>query len=888
LREKVSSDLKDDDEFLLVKNPGVDALNVHQLRRSVIPTLTGTARRDADERVKRLSVEADRKLTLDIIDRLTNETYHNVLYTEAAMVSAMDEGPASASVQDLTENVLDIMGDPSVTKIAGSTSNTSQGQVNVLKVDKFFEHEILLFKSPILLGNDLDTFLRVWDLYTLNPAVRAKLRNYAYIRGDMVIKIVISGTPFHMGKLMVSYQPYDKWNETLSSYLVSLTYNNDLRLNLMGYLSQAPGAITMDMKDNKPVVIRCPFISTKPMHRIYNNASTAISDVTSFTDLYNAGALYLMMLNTPDCVSDASSNLSISVYGHMENVELGCISGTIAQITTEADEYKTGPIETVSTKLAEISSALTRVPDLAPFAYASKMLFTGAAKVAAIYGWSKPPVDPKPMFVKNNPYTNGAHTIGYETNFKLSLDPKQEITVDPRVAGVSQDELSIASLCARESFVTKFNWTVANVAMTPIYKILVSPWIVRTATHGTPTRTFVQPSAMAFAVQPFQYWRGDIDYRFDFVCTAFHRGKVAIYYEPNISQSVLINANLSLNKQFIAMIDLQETQSVRVTVKWAASRAWLKVASGAEGETISAMLPLDPGYFNGYIAVVPITRLTSPLEKTIDVNLWVKSDNMQVNFVTEANLPTERKIFTEAQEIHPIGVTQVELNKSSASQMHINEEHFGENPISFRLLLKRFASIGSGSYTTSAGAVHVLSLVKNNIPKMQAAYSTAPSSQPIPNLLTYLRYAFLGIRGGVRFRWRFLQNMNTDMYKFAVVSNDSPSTDAADSVTDTTTVGATIPSRIRGTVAFNFNNNAGIEYEIPFYTNNLFVFSFHAKLDGGQNTTDDDMEVYWTRTHTVAYFNANASTRQDFDVEVASGEDFSLLRFSGAPYYSHT
>jgi len=514
-------------------------------------------------------------------------------------------------------------------------------------------------------------------------------------------------------------------------------------------------------------------------------------------------------------------------------------------------------------------------------------LFTGAAKFASIYGWSKPPTDPKPSFVKNNPFTNGANMIGYESNFKLSMDPKQELTVDPRVCGVSEDELAIINMCKRESFWTKFVWATTDVAMTPIFKTLVNPWCVHTATHGSPTRTFVQPTALAYAVTPFYYWRGDMKYRFDFVCTSFHRGKVAIIYEPNIYQSTLINANLSLNKQFITMIDIQETQSVTVTVEWAASRAWLKVRSGLNGETLVSMTPLTNGFHNGYIAVIPITRLTAPLEKPIDVNVWVSSDNMQVNYLNANAFPDERKIFTESAQIHPIGVTNVVLNKSSASQDCINEEHFGENPVSFRLLMKRFVAVGTNNFTTSSGTNHVISMQQNNIPKMKAAYSISPSSQPIANLIDYLRYAFLGVRGGIRYRWRFLQNLNTDIYKFLVISNLLPEVDSSNNIGDATGVGTTVPAQLRGSVAFNFNNNAGIEYEVPFYTNNLFVFSFSYTLDGGQNATDDDMETSWVRRHELGFFYSTASARVDIDYEVATGEDFNFLRFGGAPYYSH-
>ncbi len=851
--------------------------------------------RDIDLRIKQLSRVSDLELTERIIARIFEQSKDNVLYIESGALSEMDEGAASSSAIISHENIMDVVGNPPAAVDVGRSFNSMQGQHEVLSIQDFFARPIQIFKSPILLGNNLDTFLRVWDLYTLNPAIRAKLRNYAYFRGNLHITVFVTGTPFHYGKLLLSYQPYDRFNETITSYLVSLTYNNDCRSNFMSYLSQAPGAITLDMKDNQPIEIKCPFISTKPMHRLYNNSASAISDVTSFVDLYNAGALYITTLNTPGAVSDSSSNLSMYVYAHMTDVELGTSTASIVQVTTESgmipnDEYKTGPVEMVSTKLAEISGVLTKVPEIAPYAYASKMLFSGISKFAAIYGWSKPPNDSQMKYVKAIPFPNSAQCIGFSSDFKISLDPKQELTVDPRACASSRDEMTIAHIASVESFWTKFVWHISDVSMTPVFNTLVSPWMVSVASHGTPTRKYVQPTALAFAAQPFFYWRGDLEYRFDFVCSAFHRGKIAFYYEPNIYQSTLIEASLSINKQFLAIVDIQETQSVRIQICWASSRAWLKVGAYAKSstwETITSMLPLDPGFFNGCLFAVPLTRLTSPLEKDIDVNVWVSSPNIQFNTLTDQNMPAERRVFTESGSLNPISDTTICLNKSSAQMNSIFEEHFGENPISFRLLMKRYAPVPSVNTTTSAGNIHFLTFTYNNIPRMASNYSTGASNGPVINLFDYLRYAYLGVRGGVKRRFRCVQSFSPSNNTLVSVNNVNPSVAAADSVADSTTVD-NYNTSLLGTVLFQPNINCGIDYEIPFYTNNLFVFSFSNTLDGGQNTTDDDMEVYWQRTHTLNMYVTVATTQLNIHTDIATGEDFTFLRFGGAPYFSHT
>jgi len=413
-----------------------------------------------------------------------------------------------------------------------------------------------------VLGTDVTQKILVWDKWSLVPSVRAKLRNYAFFRGDLMVKMIVTGTPFHFGRGLYSYQPYAGFNETLVSYSTSYALSSTIRPCYLNYLSQAEGSGTINFNENQPVVLRCPFISTKPMHRIFNNQATAISDVTSLVDFVNAGALYFFTLNQAQAVSDSSSNISLTIYAWVENIQLGAPTGTVMQVTTESgkSEYVTGPVEKIATRLADISGALTRVPEMAPFAYASSIAFKGLAGVAAIFGWSKPPPDPEPTFIKQMPYTPASQCIGYDTNYKISVDPHQELTVDPRVVGSTKDEMTISHICERETWWVSQAWATTDATFTPIWGFGVTPWCITGVTHGTVSRNYIQPTAVAFAAQPFFWWRGEMTFRFDFVCSAFHRGKIAIVFEPNVSQSVLIMtaADISLNKQSMVFVDLQE------------------------------------------------------------------------------------------------------------------------------------------------------------------------------------------------------------------------------------------------------------------------------------------------------------------------------------------
>jgi hypothetical protein len=41
-----------------------------------------------------------------------------------------------------------------------------------------------------------------------------------------------------------------------------------------------------------------------------------------------------------------------------------------------------------------------------------------------------------------------------------------------------------------------------------------------------------QFTPMSYAAFPFKWWRGDIIFRFKFICTRFHKGRVRITFDP--------------------------------------------------------------------------------------------------------------------------------------------------------------------------------------------------------------------------------------------------------------------------------------------------------------------------------------------------------------------
>lgn len=832
--------------------------------------------------------EKELEATLSSTNRIEAKRRHLRARTESrAMPSEPSAGTLNPSVISHHENVTDVMGNAEIVTGSADQQRTNTGQKTVLSMDEFFSRPVPLDTFDILLNTDLDFSLDVWDVYTSQPSVRAKLRNYTYLKADLHIKIAISGSPFHYGKILVSYQPYAARNKILTTSITNYAAEPNYRPLLLNYLSQAPGAAVMDVKDNMPLHVECPFLSPNPMHRLFNASSLVLSDVTSYDDLANAGTLYMYGLNRISSVSASPSDVSVYIYGWLSNVELGPPTGTQIAITTESrvmDERETGPVEKTMTTASVVAESLSSVPQLGPYARASSLVFRGMSKLASLMGWSVPPLLNESSFVKNQPFMNGAQTIGVFTGKRLTIDPKQELVVDPRCCASTEDDMVITAISKVDSYLRSFTWSPSDVPLAGnIFISPVTPNLNTVFLSGL--NYFIQPTAMSFAAMPFRFWRGTVHFRFEVVASQFHRGKLAFYYEPNCWQNALIDGDLDTNKQFIQIIDIQETQSIEFTIGWAFHRDW------CQNDYSQADYPYGPTLAdfgttaNGYIAAVPFTSIQSPDDSDVTVNVYVSCPDLQVNYMYAGALPTSR-VTTESRTLtNDMEHSVVPLNVSVSDTSGIASLHFGEQPISYRSLMKRYVTVTQSTITALNSNQATYLFTYPVIPSI--APQVGSSSITYATLFSYLRYAYLGIRGGVRYRWVTTGQTNAVNADVIRVSLSSPSSSTtAPTVASSALAADYALSSLNGTVTFISRTNTGVEFEVPMYTSNKFLFSFADNLVGTNAT--DEMCGEFLRNFTIRHslYTSQTSINQIAMLDIATGEDFSFIRFQGAPYYT--
>lgn len=926
----------------------------------------------------------------------------STIFSES-LVGEMNIGSAMHDAE--FENVNDHAGEEADSYVIGQPLHeTENGIQTQYELSKFFERPISIYDAQWAPETEYFEYLSIWELWSNNPAIRAKLSNYAYFKGNLHLRISVSGTPFHYGRLMFSYYPYHDYNSTLVGYKDAVViYGNAVYPPYKAYLSQALEACFIDVKENKPLEMTCNFVSYKQNFRLFNSADTVITNAVPFYDFTEAGELVISTLNQIRVANaDVDSEFSINIYAWVTDIELGCITGTNIDITAESsvrkrpdnkkktkkkkpppppssseeesseeetqwqveersrksnwekkkegkpmyekgvsfgqrmlnsvekglspehDEYnEPGPVATVASAVAGVAGKLTEIPVIGGFAKATTTIASGLGKVASWFGWAKPLILEKPSFVKNMPFTNGAVLTGNETSYKLACDPKQEVTVDPSIGGgTGEDEMTILSLSSKESFLTTFEWSSVNVAMSDIlWYTFVTPTLctgcgvnpVSPATEAWLT----QPTPMMFAVQPFAWWHGRIKFRFEVVCSKFHRGKLLFRYEPNVAQySLITSSDVQLNQMNTTIVDIQDTQEIEFTVDWAFARTWAGVPELTGAAYPPSLLPdtdlLPPDLanfaideLNGYFEVRCINELVEPsADSSVYINVFVSCDDLQVAVPASFGIPTNR-LFSES-------LTREVINSTGATEKTIYMDHFGEHIVSFRSLLKRFLTVsyfeGISDVSSDGVQSYINVVLPNFLPTVNPigllGVEPNPDSNYVRNsLLGYLQQAYLGFRGGMRYRFI---NSDSNVYKpnsiYTRVSLLPPNSMTfytegitCQEVTNITGLdGGTTNNALallEGTATFDIGTNGGIEYEIPYYTNNLFNFSC-SNTQGVAETTDYDMgyNLWFSNYHMVTqqYALTTDEMKNFVQVDAAIAEDFTFIRFLGAPFYVYS
>jgi hypothetical protein len=631
-----------------------------------------------------------------------------------------------------------------------------------------------VWASTVVPGNIPCASFNPWTTWLTNPAVKNKLSNFQLLRGTLHIKFLLNGSPHHQGFVGCKYFPYQENNLNSGYYNVQ-------------QMIQLPGVILNVSTDTSGEFV-LPFYSQKnwiDLAPLGTYPNLAIEMGT------NLGIIYVGPITALRHVSEPTPpSVGYSIYAWMTNVELavptpygvsseGGFTVTKSGSKPAENGVPYGPISGPATTIATIASRLVSVPYWGLYAKATEIGASAVGEIAKLFGFSKPSLLVQGIN-KIGVMVNHATGIGYDTANKLTLDPQQEVSINPRAIGfVEEDAMTIAHIAQKPGWISTVTWNSTDARDSILAIIPVSPNGYNVSDIDA-RFTRIDPTPLFWLTRAFLHWSGSLKMHFKFASTRFHRGRVQLAYIPRIDVAI---PNLDLtNITWNTIVDLNEDNEVEIVLPWTQALAW--ASTKAFDYSV-----YDQPYtiMNGLV----VLKVINPLESTaatssIDVVVTLAAgDDFKVNkpysqsiqnyftwFRGMTTMPGYQNQYADVDWDIPLvdniayysmlrpapalsqgGFTQVESNENT------DNVNFGESILSIRGLIKRYAPWLIVTTTEHDGNLFSIVLPAHpyDYRKFATAMKVDAATKPTiefnyQTFYTYFRSGYVGVRGGTRYR----------------------------------------------------------------------------------------------------------------------------------------
>lgn len=771
---------------------------------------------------------------------------------------------------------------------------------NNLEITKFLERPVLARTQSWLEGTTFTDSIAPWASVIANLVMRRKFENYYLLRANLNVKVVINASPFYYGGVLVSYDPLPfSTVAAAGEFLVPF--------------SQRPHFYIYP-QNNQGGEMKIPFV--------YNYEWL---DITNSLEVNTMGTLNYNAIGTLRNANDvAGANVTIQTYVWLSEIELeGATSKLVLQSgkMPMKDEYeRDGAVSKPASAIARGTAAMSKVPIIGPFMTATSVAANAVSNVASLFGFTDVPVVDDVHAFKNTPFPQLATTdVGVQFE-KLSIDAKNELSIDPKICGVcADDELQISSIVQRESYLTTFSWTSAAVAETHLFSMRVFPELKRVSPLGLGANR-INYTPMGYLAEAFAFWRGDIKVRLKFLCSQYHRGRVLIVWDPVGTPTTFSHFTNEICSQ---VVDLAECSDVEINVPWTQPEAYKRTGAGnpvAEGFS-SSTFATDAEFTNGNLSIYVLNELTAPSATAdIEVAVFVRGgENLEFSNPKDID-PLLSPYIYQSGTIPMDGPlsydTQVESltlsGKQSTTDPNFNLVYNGESVSSIRQMIRRsnFYSFMPFSQDVEPDTQLILTEILLSRLPLYPGYDTAGiqlarNASGASNVnynwvtwtyLSWFQMMYVGIRGSVNYMVNKDSSRDGDMvFIERSVSPDRGSVPTFNTFT-INSVGPVTDKMARliavsrqpgesGIAVTSQKTQASVTASVPFYSRYKFLYTNPVyRTDGLSNEDSDRDNIVIGSTSFISEAQKGTYTNyQAFDIYLSAGTDMTFVFFKNAP-----
>jgi len=647
--------------------------------------------------------------------------------------------------------------------------------------------EYLFDQFSIPVGGLTGDVIKSWNVLELlisQTNVLEKVKGFAYLRGEIFVRLEFAVQPFVSGGLILSYYP-DVSDETRQSRQADILQ-----------LSQTPN-VQMSLPSSQTLQVRVPFISPWTARNLQTGTGS-IGNVT----LSRITPSAILSVNVSAYISGYMMNVSYPTYADtflaattiQEQIDrlkaqlevanardFGPLPREVVQLRnmpvkhvlqTEATRMrKEGVVSGLINQVGNVATAASGLPIVGSVASAAAPILKMGSKLLGAFGLSKPQSEDTIKAIKWKPGDHHLTSQGVIPGHVLSVDQGQAVTMKPGEFGSEIDEMSVEAICRAPAILSVFAWSTSNVAGTVLYN---APCCISQAKSAGSNVVYL--THQAWVAQLCQLWLADLIFDLDVYGTQFHKGKLRFIFTPNdyagVAQFSVVSKeqrNLSLSavvefggdnvNKSIRIEPAANTNMKCVPSTWVGNQSRL-------GDWFDNMHTEQCSYGTFMVVVeVPLVAASS-VSNTIHCALSFSAENVQLAFPAPnlaflpravptfedevvpqkhvlSTLGTDFLKFTRSERIET-GATLVKGNSANINAEENMATCVGERVLSLRNLLNAytyFARINVG-LIGSNGLIVIVPL----------AYRKSSSGAFISDHLDYCAAGYAFFKGGVNIR----------------------------------------------------------------------------------------------------------------------------------------
>jgi len=820
----------------------------------------------------------------------------------------MDSITSQSVITDAAPSVVEELSGFFVGDDAPTVGVPSHGEMPAVhdtsSVGEFLSRPVLIGSYAWGVGNSLYLTVDPWNAFLTNAIIKPRISYFGRLRGDLVVKYVLNGTPMHYGLVRMCYRPHPQttstgdyvWNFTVATGAVSAANNFKIASSQLSgmYINPCRAATGQ---------LRIPYISQ----------SSGLELGYVGVDASRMGTLMLVGFTNLAHANGGSNPVTFDLYAHMENVTLD-VPTAVYQGYTLQDAGKMA-----KRAFSAVAKATTIAHEWAP----------RIVSALAMLGFSRPNTHEPTIGVRALPY-NLANYDAPDTATPLSLCATAEQTIGGQELGCDgKDELMFSSLASRYAFIATASWDPSMARTKFLFGSIVTPMQVSVSNYVKPATTTTPGgfstvlhtcmTPCAFAAASCKYWRGVLSYRFTVVSSPYHKGRLRIYYEPFPAQFV-VEPTPSMTLANSVVLDLAETEQVTVDVPWQNVRDMCEV--------------LSPFTSNAYINQTNFTTRCGAVTTTNSNGIIVVEVLSPLTGLTTTNAAVvlmvevcTKELVLFSPELHRTFGAPMSMDASALPYLPQSYDLTGGDAvISVRQLFKRYslehtvslqspidALVGLNIYSIALSYISPVSLPVPGYPSVAlAAVDVAANGEPISytglSFHTYFSLAFALARGAVRWKPVVCMRGGTTLASNLVgiarytdvlpaIASRRPNTVSYANLAPSNTV---TYARARNLIPAGWRradtgiqlaeSNTGVspatlDVEFPF-TSTMRAINPRASI-GLSAEGRDDNNVILTLELPISTNSASTgyASYASVDVYTSVGEDFNLFSFTHAPAF---